>query len=633
MPNGNKPIMDPDLLFNQAIAHHQAGSLEAAMQAYQTLLGISPDHAGGLCNLGMLLCQAGYPEFGQPLFERLVELQPDNHEYRMFLGNAHYMLGKHAEAEASYRASLTLQPDNAVSLFNLGNALKGQGKHEEAVSCYQQAIARHSAYYEAFVNMGLSLYELGRPHASISCLRQALTIQPNDPTTHHNLGLVLRSVGQLETARESYLKALELNPDYIEAHDSLLFLYNLLADISPAEMLREAKHYGELVLSQARPYQSWRVSAVHDKCLRVGFVSGDLCGHPVGFFLENFLQSLDPARLELVAYATDTHQDELTKRIKPLFKNWISAVGMSDEALAQHIHNDSIDILIDLAGHTRNNRLPVFAWKPAPVQLTWLGYLATTGVPGMDYLLADRWALPEEEEPLFTETIWRLPATYICYTPPALDIQSGRTPALQNGYITFGCFNNTAKMNDAVIALWSRILHAVPDSRLYLKAEELRESDEVQRVRVRYASHGIGAERLVLEARSPSREEHFASFQRVDIALDPFPYPGITSTMDALWMGVPVLSKKGDRFISHQGETILNNAGLSEWIAADAEDYVSKAQTFASDLQSLSELRGRLRQQILNSPLCDAKRFARNFERALSDIWKQRCATLATSHS
>lgn len=619
-------MTDPDMLFGQAQSLHQSGQLQDALQSYQELLSLVPDHAGALASLGMLLCQSGYAEYGLPMFERLVELHPDDHEFHMYLGNANYMLDRFEAAETSFRNALARHPDNPVILFNLGNALKGQGKYEDAASAYQQAIECLPAYREAYINMGHVLHRLGRTHEAANCFQQALTINPDDPGMHHNLGLVLRSLGQLQAARESFLRSLELRPDYLEAFDSLLFLYNLLPDLSPDEMLRKAKHYGQIVLSRARPFQAWKVSMEPDKRLRIGLVTSDLCGHPVGFFLKSVLHNLDPDRIELVAYATNNYEDELTASIKPLFAGWVSAVGVSDEDLARRIHDDGIDVLIDLAGHTRENRLPVFAWKPAPVQLAWLGYLATTGVPGMDYLLADKLALPEDEEHQFSETIWRLPDNYLCYTPPALDVGPGPLPGLSNGYVTFGCFNNIAKMNDAVVSLWSRVLHAVPDSRLYLKTEELRDSELLQRVRARYAEHGIGTERVVMEGRSPDREAHFRAYQRMDIALDPFPYPGITSTMDALWMGVPVLSLKGDRFINHQGETILTNAGIRNWIAADEEDFVSKAVAFAGNLDVLSDLRARLRAQVTSSTLCDAKRFARNFEDALREIWMKCCA-------
>jgi predicted O-linked N-acetylglucosamine transferase (SPINDLY family) len=299
-------------------------------------------------------------------------------------------------------------------------------------------------------------------------------------------------------------------------------------------------------------------------------------------------------------------------------------VGLSDENLAQQIREDGIDILIDLSGHTAHNRLPMFAWKPAPIQVSWLGYFATTGVTAIDYLIADPWTLPESEEANFTENIWRLPETRLCFTPPDVDMEITPLPALSNGHLTFACFNNLTKMNDTVVALWARILAAVPTSRLFLKSKQLREASVRQSVVDRFAAHGIDSERLILEGLSP-RAEYLATYQRVDIALDPFPYTGGTTSVEALWMGVPVLTLAGECFLSRQGVGLLMNAGLPEWIAADADDYVARAVSHASDLQRLAALRNGLRQQVLASPVFDAQRFAHHFETALRGMWKKWC--------
>jgi predicted O-linked N-acetylglucosamine transferase (SPINDLY family) len=315
----------------------------------------------------------------------------------------------------------------------------------------------------------------------------------------------------------------------------------------------------------------------------------------------------------------------MTERLKPLFRRWTRVIGLRDAALAARIHEDAIDILIDLAGHTADNRLSVFARKSAPVQVAWLGYFATTGVQGMDYLLADPQVSPVDEASHFSETVWRLPEIYYCFTPPNVQLPVALLPAASNGHVTFGCFNKLTKMNDEVVQVWSRVLHALPAAKLMLKSKGL--GDAAQRISVlqRYARHGIAPERLILEGASP-RVEYLAAYRQVDIALDPFPYPGGTTTVEGLWMGVPALTLKGDRFIGHQGETIMTNAGLGEWIAQDMDDYVAKAITFGGDLAALADLRGRLRGQLLASPVCDAPRFARNFETALRGMWTKWCA-------
>lgn len=282
---------------------------------------------------------------------------------------------------------------------------------------------------------------------------------------------------------------------------------------------------------------------------------------------------------------------------------------------------------MDLSGHTDHNRLSMFAWKPAPVQASWLGYFATTGVGAIDYLIADSWTLPKSEEVNFTEKIWRLPETRLCFSEPEQTESTLRVsalPALTNQYITYGCFNNLTKMNDVVVALWSRVLAAVPGSRLFLKAYQLKEVSERQRTIERFAAHGIGSERLILEGPN-SREAYFSAYHKVDIALDPFPYTGGTTSAESLWMGVPVLTLAGERFLARQGVGLMMNAGLSEWVACDADDYVARAKSHAGDVQRLAALRGGLRQQVLDSPLFDAPRFAKHFEAALRDMWRIWC--------
>jgi predicted O-linked N-acetylglucosamine transferase (SPINDLY family) len=264
----------------------------------------------------------------------------------------------------------------------------------------------------------------------------------------------------------------------------------------------------------------------------------------------------------------------------------------------------------------------MFAWKPAPIQASWLGYMATTGVEAMDFTITDPWSVPEAHDSRFTEKIWRLPETSVCFTPPDAEVAVSALPALTNGYITFGCFNNLNKMNDDVVALWARILQAIPDSRLFLKAKQLKDDTVRQSVLERFAVHGIDAGRLILEGPA-LRSVYFSSYHTVDIALDPFPYSGTTTTVEALWMGLPVLSLAGEGYLARQGLSLLMNAGLPDWVAENADDYVARAVEQAGNLQRLAALRGRLRQQVLASPLFDAPRFARHLDAALRGMWVQ----------
>ena len=425
----------------------------------------------------------------------------------------------------------------------------------------------------------------------------------------------------------SYRRALEVSPEYADAHSNLLFLHSFRSD-QPAELLMsDARGYGHLVARRAATCRAWENSPVGERCLRVGLVSGDFQSHPVGYFVEGIVGALASHfsdRIELFAYPSHYRTDALTERIKGCCRGWYSAVGLSDEHLARRIREDRIDILIDLSGHTAHNRLPMFAWKPAPVQVSWLGYFATTGVAEIDYFIADPWTLPKSEEAYFTEKVWRLPETRLCFAPPEVEVAVSELPALNNGYVTFGCFNNLTKMNDAVVALWSQILLLVPESRLLLKSWRLSQTSVQQSVISRFAAHGIGGHRLVLEGASP-RAQYLAAYNRVDIALDPFPFTGGATSAEALWMGVPVLTLAGDRLVSRQGVGLLANAGLPDWISVDADDYVRRAVLHVGDLRHLAVLRRELRQKVLTSPLFDSTRFARHFEAALRGMWTQWC--------
>jgi predicted O-linked N-acetylglucosamine transferase (SPINDLY family) len=364
--------------------------------------------------------------------------------------------------------------------------------------------------------------------------------------------------------------------------------------------------------------------------LRIGFVSADFRRHPVGYFLENVLANLPKTSLCLVAYANQYRDDEVTDRLRHHFDEWRNIHSLTDDKVADQIREDGIDILVDLSGHTYGNRLLVFARKPTPVQVTYLGYFASTGLRSIDYFLVDRWQAPEEEELYYTETPFRLPGDHLCFTPPKLDIPIGPSPALSNGYVTFGNFNNLAKMNDAVVACWSDILESVPDSRLFLKSEQLDAKDIATSVYERFACCGINKDRLILEGKS-SFEAYFASYQRVDISLDPFPYNGGTVTIQSLWMGVPVLTMFGDRHVSRNGTGIMHSIGMPEWIAHDKVDYVSRATQMADNLPPLVTLRANLRECLLASSLCDAPLFALNLEKSFRTMWRRWCVSSEAS--
>lgn len=513
--------------------------------------------------------------------------------------------------------------NESEALKRQGNAYLVANKLEEAAACYRRAIELNLQFAEAYSNLGMVLEAQGNLQEAEASIRQAIQIMPSLVEAHNNLGGILDVQGRLDEAEACYRRAIGIKPDYFEARGNLLFSLNYTSK-SALVCMEEARHYGQVVSEAVKEKLSFWQCAYRPERLRVGFVSGDLRNHPVGHFLEGVLANVDPATLELFAYPTSQETDELTERIQPYFAAWKPLYSLNDEAAANMIHADGIHVLMDLSGHTAHTRLPVFAWKPAPIQVSWLGYFATTGVAEMDYFIADPYTLPESEEINFTEKIWRLPRTRLCFTAPPVEVPVSDLPALTNGYVTFACFNNLSKMNDVVVELWARVLAAVPGSRLFLKNAQLKGLWVQESVRKRFAVHGVGSERLIMEGFSP-RADYLAAYNRVDIALDPFPFTGGTTSAESLWMGVPVLTLGGERFVSRQGVGLLMNAGLNEWISADEDDYVARAVLHASDLASLAKLRSGLRRQVLSSPIFDASRFAHDFASALCGMWGLWC--------
>ena len=586
------------------------------------LTGEHPDYAFAWKVLGAAVTVQGGN--GMPMLERAVQLMPDDHEAHNNLGNAYLEAGRFEDAAASYRRALALKPDYAHAHGNLGNALRELGRWPEAVSAYRRALETEPGFAEAHSNLGGALLDLGEFEQAIVSLRRALELDPDSIQAHSNLGRALLALGELEQASLSLRRVLELDPDFAEAHSTLLFALNCVELRSSAELVQEARRYGGRVARRGRPFQRWPNPPDPARELHVGLVSSDLRSHPVGYFLESFVAALSSHRLCLHAYQTRGGTDALTERLRARMASWHRVSGMSDEDLARRIRDDGIDILVDLSGHTVHNRLPVFAWRPAPVQVTWLGYFATTGVPGMDYILVDRVSVPEGEEAGFTERVWRLAETRLCFSPPELDVRVAPLPALAAGYVTFGCFGNQAKANDAVIATWAEVLHALPGAKLFLKAAQLAVDSARARLLGRFALHGIGAERLIVEGASP-RREYLEAYNRVDVALDTFPYPGGTTTVEGLWMGVPVITLRGKRLLSRQGESLVANAGLEAWIATDRRHYVELAVAMSSDRVALARLRESLRARLMASPLMDAPRFAAHFEAALRGMWRRWC--------
>jgi predicted O-linked N-acetylglucosamine transferase (SPINDLY family) len=662
----------------RASAQRRAMPPAAAIQALQTAYNagrhgeaeviarrlIAQYPAAGPCWKTLAAARLAQGKDAPAAAERAVALLPGDAEAHFVLGRERQRAGRLDEAEACLRQAQAMRGGFVEAMLNHGIVLKDLGRAADALACYRSLIALRPDWAEAHLNLGIAYYELARAEEAIAAFRRALAIQPDSPEILANLGHVLLERGGIREAEtayrraialrpghapllcdlgnvlylsgrsleaiDAYRQALALKPDFLDAHGNLLMMANGMAGQAPFDLIEEARAYGRRLLAVRPPRPAgrtpdWPARADPERRLRIGLVSGDFRSHPVGFFLESALAALSRENLDVIAYSTNRIEDAATRRMKGHCTAWRSIAAFDDGAAEDIIRNDAIDVLMDLAGHTAGNRLPLFARRPAPVQASWLGYYATTGVAAMDYILGDRWVLPPDEAVQFIEKPWRLPDCYLCFTPPEAVLSPGPLPRAESGHITFGCFNNLWKMNDAVVALWARLLQTLPTARLFLKTVQLSDESMRRAVGERFAAHGIAPERLQLEGYSP-RNDVLAAYRRVDIALDPFPYPGGTTTLEALWMGVPVLTLRGERFIGHVGESILHNAGLADWVAADAEDYLRRAARHAGDAAALAGLRARLRPQLLASPLCDAPRFARNLGEAWRGMWREWCA-------
>ena len=613
----------PDAHFNLANVLSNMGDVEGAIENYRQGLALDPNDAEMHYNLGGVLLGLGRLEAAVDAYRHALALNPDFAEAHCNLGNAYQELRQYDLAVDANRRAIAINENFAEAHNNLGNALLELKQADAAMVSFQQALALKPDFAGAHGNLGNALHDLGKIEAAMNSYRRALELDPKNAETHNNLGAVLLEIGQFDEAQLSFRRALQEKSDYVKASSNLLFALNYTASHANESCLEEARSYGRMVAKQvAQRFSAWHCAA-EPKRLRVGLISGDLRNHPVGYALESLLAQIDPSSVELLAYPTSPKVDELSTRLQTHFAAWNPIYGKSDAEAAQLIHADGVHILLDLSGHTAHNRLPVFAWKPAPVQASWLGYFATTGVAEMDYLLTSEVAVPQAHRAHFTENVWYLPDTWLCFTPPQLELPVNALPALTNGRPTFGSFQRLDKISDAVLSAWGEILKAAPQARLFVANKQLGNETVAEQFRQRLQQHQIDLARVELQGAAPSRADYLARYHSVDIMLDTFPYPGVTTTCEALWMGVPTITQVGDTLLSRQGAGMLVPAGLSDWVVNSEDEYIAKAIRLSSDLPKLAALRAGLREQVLASPVYDAPRFARNFEAALWGMWRE----------
>jgi protein O-GlcNAc transferase len=648
--------LDPNL----AEAHNnlgnvfkETGRLDDAVEAFNRALSIDPNLPEALNNLGVILCEKGHTRQAIDLYRRAISLRPDYAEALYNLAIAHRSNGEIALAISACRQAVSLwprwpqasnnlgiwlsetgQPEDALAAFdaalsadpnyaeahsNRANVLRRLGRLEEAAAEYRQAIALRNDYAEAHNNLGDLLRQCGRLTEAADAFRSALELRPNLAASHGNLGNVLKEQGDLNGAIACYSRAVDLDSNDAAADSNRIYTLYFHPEYDPARILNEHRLWND---RHARRFQSeiprHENAPFPRRRLKIGYVSPDFRDHCQAMFTLPLLANHDRDRFEIHCYSDVTSPDATTDRLRNHVDVWRNIAGMPDAQAAHLIHQDKIDIFVDLTVHMAHNRLLVFARKPAPVQVTWLGYPGTTGLETMDYRLSDPYLDPPANDGFCTEHTIRLPHTFWCYDPPTVGLEPNPLPAIDNGFVTFGCLNNFCKINDATLRLWARVMQSTPNSRLLLLAPE---GDVRARVLGVLKETSIDSSRIDFVARQ-SRWQYLNTFHRIDICLDTFPYNGHTTSLDSFWMGVPVVTKTGAAAVSRGGWSQLSNLGLTE-LADDRDDwFVRVAADLAADIDRLRKLRSTLRGRMTASPLMNAPRFARNIESAYRAMWE-----------
>ena len=619
------------LMPDMAVAHNNLGQLyrdmrclDEAAASFRNVLKHQPNPASH-CYLAMTLQEQGRLDEAVACYRQLLALYPNSLEACNNLGVVLHQQGRLEEAAESYRQAISIRPDQVDTLANLAAVLLQLGHLEDAVSTCRQALQLYPDSAVVLSNMATALLFLGRRDEAIDCCLRAIALNPDMFMAYSTLGNALRDQGRLDEALASFRRVLARNLDFADAHSNLLMAMQYQSPCNPAEIFAEHQRFAQQFETPLKPFwQAHRNERNPDKRLKIGYVSADLCNHVVAYFIEPVLAHHDKSRVEIYCYYNNASHDSVSERLKALADHWLPCASLSDEELAARIRADGIDILVDLSGHTGRNRLPVFARKPAPVQVTWLGYPGTTGLEAMDYRLTDASLDPVgAAEAYYSETLIRLPAC-TTFQPAAESPPVNELPALSGQSLTLACLNNLIKLNPSVIRLWARIMAQLPGSRLMLGNVI---DDHVRRRLVALcADAGIPEDRLLLQPKL-DMAGYLALHQQIDLALDPFPYGGGTTTNHALWMGVPVVTLAGQTSASRQGATILSGAGLSEFITHSDDEYVARVLELAQDLPQLNRIRQSLRDRLRQSPTAHPEELTRQLEQAYRDMWRTWCNT------
>ena len=611
----------------QASASQKVGNLIDAKRLCKAILDVKPDHLDALHLLSVVEYQHGNYENALHFVDKALVIKADYAEALNTRGITLSAFHRTEEAVETYNRALAVKPDFAEAYNNRGKVLTDLKRPQDALASFEKAIWLRPDFAIAYYNQGIALLDLLRPSDALASFERAIALKAEFPQAENNRGIALLKLGRPELAVASYEKALAIEPNPT-IHSGLIFALNFLSSTNMARQQAERRRwdalYAQQFSSSIKPHKN---DCNPDRRLRIGYVSSHFRYQASTYAFGGVLLNHDPTCFEVVCYSDTRDEDEVTTRLRARSDKWYRTVGLSDDQFADLVRSDGIDILVDCVGHMAGHRLLVFARKPAPIQVTAWGEPTGTGLKTMDYLLADPVLVPASMRAQFVETVFDIPNFLSYWTPDPLP-EPVVLPAIANGYVTFGSFNRMDKIQEPVLRSWAAMLRVLANARLVIKGDRwLADTTQGADLLAIFGDEGISPERVTLLEPS-DRASHFAAYQKIDIALDPFPHGGGMTTLDALWMGVPVVTWAGGTISSRLAAASLTKIGLTDFIASDLDTYVSTAVAKAADVNALARLRGSLRHRLASSEIGDPIRYTRAVETAYRQMWKQWCTTL-----
>ncbi|NLG18499.1 MAG: tetratricopeptide repeat protein [Fibrobacter sp.] len=639
-----------DILFALGNVYRVCGNYGKAAQQFEDALKLRPDFFAARFNLGSAFRELKQYDRAAAHFKYALELKADSFEAHLSLGMVFKEQNRFAEALEELKAALSirgnslelfvnlaevyiglknyddalscfysalaLSPDSPDILNGLGNTFILKKDHVRAKECYVRALEKNPGFADAHFNLGTLMREWNRLDEAIVCFKNALRFKPDSAPVFVNLGESLLAAGEIKEAEECFRKALQIDPGYCLAEDNLLLAMSYNPSYSCSQLFEEHRKRGSRRIPVQRVFTN---DPNPDRRLKIGYLSPDFCKHPAASFMEPVIRNHDRDNFEVFCYSQTVNRDIKTEMFKSMVNNWREIESLDDKKTVELIISDEIDILVDCAGHMNGNRLGVFAQRAAPVQITGFGYPGTTGLYTIDYRLSDSVADPDGEEVCHTEKLIRLESGFCCYAPPENAPEITAPPAVENGYLTFGSTHTLARLNEKVIRLWADVMNAVDRSRLLIFRSTLTERS-ISRLKAAFDKCGVDPDRIEFQSQVPS-PGHLAVYSRIDLLLDTFPWSGHTTACESLWMGVPVITLRGDRHAGRMVACVLSMAGMPEFIAESADDYVRIAGKWAADVDGLLKTRAGLRERISTSSLCDGEKFTRCLEENYRRVW------------